>query len=96
MPTDAYQTASGRVVMSLTQLDKKYSSSNVRISKWSSNEELLDTAFASGHIPFLLNKEMFSHLKEKLILMVALQTINLLSTKRQFVFLLMFGAIFKE
>lgn len=65
MPTDAYQTASGRVVMSLTQLDKKYSSSNVRISKWSSNEELLDTAFASGHIPFLLNKEMFSHLKEK-------------------------------
>lgn len=64
IPTDAYRIASGRVIMSLTRLTK-YSSSNVRISKWSSNEELLDTAFASGHIPFLLNKEMFSHLENK-------------------------------
>ncbi len=64
MPTDSYKITNGRVFMSLTpaRLRCPY---NKRTATFTSNEHLINTAFASCQIPFINNPRFFYYLNGK-------------------------------
>lgn len=63
-PEDSYLKASGRAIFSLTNMES-WLPCHERISEFTSNKHVLEAAFASGHLLYIVNGEQWAKLNDK-------------------------------